>query len=123
MGVGLKLDLEGIKRDALRSTILELLTNTNFQSKAQNLSRFLNDQPERPLERALGYIEHTLRYPDVTYLQNGQMKSFSQAFMLSIDILLFVILVLFIMLWVFCFVLKWIIQRFVGIKLNKIKTQ
>lgn len=65
-----------------------------FTENAQAVSKLFRDKPEKPLDRALWYIEYVLRHPEPNHLQSPTVKLGSFKSNLY-DILLFVFGVLF----------------------------
>lgn len=93
-GMGLKLDIRYIKKEELKSTLIELLTNKVFTEKAQLMSWNFRDQPETPMERALWWIAYVLRNPDVSFLQSKPLKEMNYILKHSIDVIAFLTVVL-----------------------------
>lgn len=92
-GMGLQLAIKNIEKDSLRETILELLTNPTYRQQAQKRSKNMQDQPERPLDRALWWIDYVLRNPDIAFLRNTKLQEMNILVKHSIDVIAFLIIV------------------------------
>lgn len=92
-GMGLKLDIRYLRRDELKATIQKLLTNKEFSRKAQQMSRNFRDQPQKPMERALWWIEYVLRNPDVSFLTSKRLNEMNFVTKHSIDVIAFLTIV------------------------------
>lgn len=96
--MGLKVDIRYLKKEELKSSLLELLTDKKYSEKAQQLSRNFRDQPEKPIERALWWIEYVLRNPDVSFLKNKQLSQMNFFAKHSIDVIAFLTVMLLVIL-------------------------
>lgn len=68
-GFGLSLNHKSLNATRFRATIIELLNNPTYTSKAQQLSRIFRDQPIRPRDKAVYWIEYILRHNGAAHLR------------------------------------------------------
>lgn len=62
-GAGLSLSLRALSTESIEKTLVNLLGNDTFRINMQKRSELLRDQPEKPLDRAIWWIEWVLRHP------------------------------------------------------------
>lgn len=75
-----------LTRDHLYGKIKQILETPSYAKSMTEVSALFRDQKETPLERAIWYIEWTLRHPNATHLQSvGNEFTFVQ--LQSIDVL------------------------------------
>lgn len=121
-GMGLKLDIRYLRRDELKATIQKLLTNKEFFRKAQQMSRNFRDQPQKPMERALWWIEYVLRNPDVSFLTSKRLNEMNFVTKHSIDVIAFLTIVVLAVVGVIVRIVVWLIMRGASVK-KKVKKQ
>lgn len=90
--MALKLDIRTIDQITLAKTIKELLTNKKYTSAAQLRSRNFQDQKEKPMERALWWIDYVARNPDVSFLRSAKLDTMNYFYKHSIDVIAFLTL-------------------------------
>ncbi|KAJ6634327.1 UDP-glucosyltransferase 2, partial [Pseudolycoriella hygida] len=73
-GVSEWIRFEHLSADELKSKLLMVLTNPSYKNKMAKRSRLLRDQPERPIERAVWYVEYLLRNPDASHLRTPTIE-------------------------------------------------
>uniref|UniRef100_U5EUX0 Putative udp-glucuronosyltransferase n=1 Tax=Corethrella appendiculata TaxID=1370023 RepID=U5EUX0_9DIPT len=89
-GIAEKVNFRTISVEALRDTIRNVIENPNYTKNIQRMSYNFQDQPSKPLDRAIWWIEWALRHPDATHIQSPVLKlGFFRAN--SYDVLLFVL--------------------------------
>ncbi|XP_025161174.1 UDP-glucuronosyltransferase-like [Harpegnathos saltator] len=69
-GLALRLNFQDFSYEQLRSNLNELLTNKSYTEMAQKASFEFKDRPMPPLEKAVYWVEHTLRH-DANFLKMG----------------------------------------------------
>lgn len=69
-GGGLSLKLADLTAESIEKTLREVLENSTFRLNMQNMSKLLRDQPEKPLNRAIWWIEWVLRHPHEYHSQS-----------------------------------------------------
>lgn len=95
-GIARKVDLLSISEDIFKETLLEMLNNPIYLERAQLKSKLFQDQPEKPLNRALWWVDYVLRNPDISHLKSKQLSDLNYIEKHSIDIISFVAIVIFI---------------------------
>lgn len=90
--MALKLDIRTIDQITLAKTIKELLTNKKYTEAAQLRSRNFQDQKEKPMERALWWIDYVARNPDVSFLRSAKLDKMNYFYKHSIDVIAFLTL-------------------------------
>lgn len=111
MGMGLKLDIRYLKKEELKATILELVTNDEFSRKAKLMSRNFRDQPQKPMERALWWIDYVLRNPDVSFLQSKKVKEMNYVVKHSVDVIVFLTILVLVMVGSVVKIIVWLVKR------------
>ncbi|CAO1431481.1 unnamed protein product [Diamesa hyperborea] len=94
LGVAVRVHYHSLTVETFKKAILDVLEIPRFTENAQVVSKLFRDKPEKPLDRALWYIEYVLRHPEPNHLQSPTVKLGSFKSNLY-DILLFVFGVLF----------------------------
>ncbi|KAK9881632.1 hypothetical protein WA026_017156 [Henosepilachna vigintioctopunctata] len=69
-GFGLKLEVKTMDSNSLKNSILELLNNPKYKKNIDRLSAISKDQPMRPLEKAVWWIEYVLRHKTTEHLRS-----------------------------------------------------
>lgn len=86
-GYGLGLTLKQLNESKLKQYVLELLNNTSYLIKIKELSGIFHDQPMKPLEKAIYWIEYVLRHRGAMHLRvKGRFLNFWQFY--NIDVIL-----------------------------------
>lgn len=88
-GMALQMDIRTIDKESLVATITELLTNNKYSEAAKLRSRNFQDQKEKPLERALWWIDYVARNPDVSFLRSAKLERMNYIYKHSIDVIAF----------------------------------
>uniref|UniRef100_A0A182K6E0 UDP-glycosyltransferases domain-containing protein n=1 Tax=Anopheles christyi TaxID=43041 RepID=A0A182K6E0_9DIPT len=73
-GAGVKLDLATLSTGSIVAALREVLESESYQQAIDKRSALFRDQPEKPLERALWWIEWALRHPREDQLRSSTVK-------------------------------------------------
>lgn len=57
-------------KDDIKNTLLKVLGDSSYKINAEKFSARFKDQKEKPLDRAVWWIEWVLRNPDAVYLKS-----------------------------------------------------
>ncbi|XP_070502277.1 UDP-glucosyltransferase 2-like [Chironomus tepperi] len=68
-GVAVKVDINTITTDQLKSALLEVLENPKYKANMKLRSELFKDQPEKPIDRAVWWCEYVMRNPKATHLK------------------------------------------------------
>jgi len=63
LGIGLSINFRDVTEEKLSAALVALLNNPVYQQTASELGETLMDQINRPLDRAVWWIEHVMRHP------------------------------------------------------------
>lgn len=63
-GTSVKLDYMTVTVDAVRDALLDVLENPKYVKNAEKRSKLFRDQIDKPIDRALFWIEWVLRHKD-----------------------------------------------------------
>ncbi|GAB0089441.1 hypothetical protein DMENIID0001_039810 [Sergentomyia squamirostris] len=92
-GMGETYNLRSIERNSFRKAILQVIEDPKYRQNAKIRAKNFQDQPEKPLERAIWWIEWILRNPDVSHLKSASLE-LNMIQRHSIDVVAFVTIVL-----------------------------
>lgn len=93
-GMALQLNLKTIDKATLKATIREMLTNKKYREAAQLRSRNFRDQPEKPIERALWWVDYVARNSDLTFLKSRKLGEMNYFVKHSIDVVAFLVILI-----------------------------
>lgn len=91
--------------------------NSSYHENAQKMSIKFRDQPEKPLNRAIWWVEYILRNPRPDHLQSPA-KKIGKFAAESYDVVLFLVTLLFVCIWT---IFKLVTKIFTGN--NKVKIE
>ncbi|XP_053687396.1 UDP-glucosyltransferase 2-like [Sabethes cyaneus] len=74
LGVAEKMVLQTLTTEQIRSTIVKVLETPSYRENMKKVSALFRDQPEKPITRAVWWIEWVLRHPDDDSLQSPVLK-------------------------------------------------
>jgi len=66
-GVSEYINYSTLTTDELRSKLLKILTDPGYAERAALRSRRLREQPDKPIDRAIWWIENVIRNPDLSH--------------------------------------------------------
>ncbi|XP_055688534.1 UDP-glucosyltransferase 2-like isoform X1 [Lutzomyia longipalpis] len=98
-GMALEYDIRNVKKETFKAAILEMITNPKYKENAMIRSKLFRDQPEKPLDRAIWWIEYVLRNPNENIFKSEtlEMNIFQRH---DVDIVVFLFSVLIVLLYV-----------------------
>ncbi|XP_053674712.1 UDP-glucosyltransferase 2-like [Anopheles nili] len=73
-GVAKRVSFQSLTTNQLRDAIRDVLEDPKYRANMAAQSALFRDQPEKPLARAVWWIEWVLRHPDATQLQSPTLK-------------------------------------------------
>ncbi|XP_058457959.1 UDP-glucosyltransferase 2-like [Malaya genurostris] len=74
MGVAERLELQTLTTERIRDTVRTVLETRSYRDNMKRLSTMFRDQPEKPIDRAVWWIEWVLRHPDADNIQSPVLK-------------------------------------------------
>ncbi|XP_068624222.1 UDP-glycosyltransferase UGT5-like [Battus philenor] len=67
--IGIRLDFDKLTEDQLKNAVLEVIQNERYRNNILRLRSLMQDQPQKPLERAMWWIEYVLRHGGAKHLR------------------------------------------------------
>lgn len=89
-GIARRVDLSSIADPTFKETLEVMLTDLTYYKTAQRKANLFRDQPEKPINRALWWIEYVLRNPDVSHLKSRKLMDMNFVVKHSIDVILII---------------------------------
>uniref|UniRef100_A0A182PSE2 UDP-glucuronosyltransferase n=1 Tax=Anopheles epiroticus TaxID=199890 RepID=A0A182PSE2_9DIPT len=84
-GIAKRVYFQTMTTELLRDTIRDVLEDPKYRTNMAKQSALFRDQPEKPLERAVWWIEWLLRHPDATQLQSPVLQlGFVRTYLLDV---------------------------------------
>lgn len=94
-GIAAKLDYLTFTEEGLRDTILKVAGNESYARNMKERSKLYRDQPMKPLDRAIWWVEYVIRNPNATHLRSPALDLNIFA-VNSLDVLFLFIFVIFV---------------------------
>ncbi|XP_054467016.1 UDP-glucuronosyltransferase 2A2-like [Anoplopoma fimbria] len=104
-GVAKVLDIATVNKDIFLEALKEVLYEPTYREKMKTLSSLHRDQPMKPLDRAMFWIEFVMRHKGAAHLRTESYKM-SMIQYHSIDVVAFLLAVILLVLTVFVFAVK-----------------
>ncbi|XP_041854848.1 UDP-glucuronosyltransferase 2A2-like [Melanotaenia boesemani] len=104
------LDIATINKDIFLGALKEVLYEPSYREKMQELSRLHRDQPMKPLDRAMFWIEFVMRHKGAAHLRTESYKM-SMIQYYSIDVVAFLLAVTLTVFAVFIYAVKLLWQK------------
>ncbi|XP_053720663.1 UDP-glucuronosyltransferase 2A2-like [Synchiropus splendidus] len=92
-GVAEVLDISDIDRNMFRETLEKVMTDVSYRTNMERLSRLHRDQPIKPLDNALFWIEFVMRHKGAAHLRTESYKLPWYSYH-SVDVMVFLLLVI-----------------------------
>ncbi|XP_008197588.1 UDP-glycosyltransferase UGT5-like [Tribolium castaneum] len=104
-GYGVSVPLPELSEEKLSWALNEILNNPKYRQNVKQRSKLMNDQPLKPLDSAVYWVEHVLRHGGAPHLRSAalDLKWYQRE---MVDIFLFLALVAIITLVVICKIIK-----------------
>ncbi|XP_042273858.1 UDP-glucuronosyltransferase 2A2-like isoform X2 [Thunnus maccoyii] len=99
-GVAKVLDVSELDRKTFQNTIQEILNDPSYRMNMQRFSRLHRDQPMKPLDRALFWIEFVMRHKGAAHLRTESYKLPWYSYH-SVDVILFLVTIALLVLFIF----------------------
>ncbi|XP_075220411.1 UDP-glycosyltransferase UGT5-like isoform X2 [Lycorma delicatula] len=113
-GAGLSLEFEDITFKNVYDKLKALLTNPSYKENMMRLSSITKDKPMSAVDTAVWWVEYVLRHKGASHLRPAILDlPWHQYFM--IDILVFVLTILFLIFYLFNFIYKKVIKGSINI--------
>uniref|UniRef100_A0A2C9GUN2 UDP-glycosyltransferases domain-containing protein n=1 Tax=Anopheles culicifacies TaxID=139723 RepID=A0A2C9GUN2_9DIPT len=69
-GVAEGLDFATLTTEKIRTTVMKVLETPIYRENMQRRAAYFRDQPDKPLDRAIWWIEYVVRHPTVQHLRS-----------------------------------------------------
>ncbi|PIK37267.1 putative UDP-glucuronosyltransferase 2C1 [Apostichopus japonicus] len=90
-GMGLMLDKTNITEENLMEVVQEVLHNPSYKERAQLFSDIHNDLPMKPLERAVYWIEHVMKFGGAHLRPRSADMNFIELYMIDVAVFLIIV--------------------------------
>ncbi|XP_014868311.1 PREDICTED: UDP-glucuronosyltransferase 2A2-like isoform X2 [Poecilia mexicana] len=109
-GVAKVLDIAELNKDIFLEALKEVLYEPSYREKMKELSSLHRDQPMKPLDRAMFWIEFVMRHKGAAHLRTESYKMSTIQYH-SIDVLAFLLTVVLLLFTVFILIVKFLWKR------------
>ena len=110
-GVGEKIQFHQLSEEKLYDAIQKVLNDPSYKAKATDLGSLLVDQIDKPLDRAVWWIEHLIRHPSLATHMKSPVHNLAWYQYYLLDVLAFIGTVLFIIVFIIIKIVKCICCR------------
>lgn len=86
-GIAIQFDIKSCDKKQFKSAVMGLLNNEKYLNAVQWRSKNFQDQKEKPIERALWWIDYVARNPDVSFLKSTKLQKMNYFHKHSIDVI------------------------------------
>ncbi len=87
LGVGVNVPYREATVDSLYDALQEVLTDPKYAKRAQEIGSLLNDQIDRPMDRAIWHIEHLIRHPNLASFMRSKVHDLTWYEFYQLDVL------------------------------------
>ncbi|KAF7642776.1 hypothetical protein LDENG_00250910 [Lucifuga dentata] len=109
-GVAKVLDIATLNKDIFLEALKDVLYDPSYREKMKKLSTLHRDQPMKPLDHAMFWIEFVMRHKGAPHLRTESYKM-SKIQYHSIDVIAFLLAVVLLAVTVFCSIVKFLWRR------------
>ncbi|XP_035853015.1 UDP-glucuronosyltransferase 2A2-like [Sander lucioperca] len=109
-GVAKNLDIATVNKDNFLEALKEVLYDPSYRQKMKALSNLQRDQPMKPLDRAMFWIEFVMRHKGAAHLRTESYKM-SVIQYHSIDVVVFLLAVILLVFTVFVSAVKFLLRK------------
>ncbi|KAK5645049.1 hypothetical protein RI129_006349 [Pyrocoelia pectoralis] len=104
-GYGKGVHFKTLTEEAFGNAVNEVLNNPKYMENAKQRSKIFHDQPMKPIDRAMYWIEYVLRHNGAPHLRTSalNLRWFQ---VLCLDVIVFIAFVVFIVIFAICKVIK-----------------
>ncbi|KAI4466758.1 UDP-glucosyltransferase [Holotrichia oblita] len=119
--LGRRLFMRDLNEETLYESINDVLNNPIYKDNMKRTSELFRDQKETPLERAVYWIEYTLRHKNLSHLsvRTRDMNIYQRE---NLDLFGFIFVVAGVVLILICIMLKCVYKSYTSESYNKIKS-
>lgn len=110
-GYGLEVDFDSLSEVSLKDAIDAMFNDTSYQTNAQKLSAVFRDNPIKPIDKAVYYVEHLIRTGGAAHLKTYATK-LSLVQLHLIDQIVLICLMILIGIFALSKAMKWIKSKF-----------
>lgn len=112
-GHGLVLKLDNLTKETFTAAIIEITMYSAFKAKAIEAAKLFNDNPKKPMDTAVYWMEYVIRNHGAKHLKSSSVNySLSKYLNMDVGIAYFFIFLGTFLFW--GFVIKFAIQRYQG---------
>lgn len=69
-----RIHINDIDKAMFKETLLKMLSNSSYAERAAIRSRNFRDQPEKPVDKAMWWIEYVMRNPNIEFLKSKSLE-------------------------------------------------
>ena len=100
-GVGEKIQFQELSEEKLYNALQKVLNNPSYKAKVTDLGSLLNDQINKPLDRAIWWIEYLIRHPSLASHMRSPVHNLTWYQYYLLDVLALIASVVFTVLFIF----------------------
>ena len=110
-GVGETIQFQGLSEDKLIDGLQKVLKDPSYKEKVTDLGSLLVDQIDKPLDRAIWWIEHLIRHPSLASHMRSPVHNLTWYQYYLLDVFALIVSVTLTVLFIFYKILKCICCR------------
>ncbi|KPJ19197.1 Ecdysteroid UDP-glucosyltransferase [Papilio machaon] len=108
--IGVRLDFEELTEEKLKKALLDVAGNESYRNNIVRLRNLMQDQPQKPLERTIWWLEYILRHGGAKHLRSPA-ANISWSEYLELELVSFILIFLFTSLILVVLVTRYILRK------------
>ncbi|XP_045540201.1 UDP-glycosyltransferase UGT5-like [Papilio machaon] len=108
--IGVRLDFEELTEEKLKNALLDVAGNESYRNNIVRLRNLMQDQPQKPLERTIWWLEYILRHGGAKHLRSPA-ANISWSEYLELELVSFILIFLFTSLILVVLVTRYIFRK------------